>query len=176
MFEISNLKYALVVSVAIIAALLFVTRTKTLRCNTPPGPKPLPILGNFLDLPPKGTPEYQHWLKHKYVYGSVSSITVMGTIMVIFHDKDAAHAVLGKKAQRTSVRPRLNFAQLCGFENFLTTHEYNAKYRLHRKMVAQGIGTKGLAARFRPIQEKESLRFILQILHRPDDVLVHLKT
>lgn len=114
--------------------------------------------------------------KHKDAYGPVSSINVMGTTLVIFHDKDAAHAVMGKKAQKTSARPQLNFAQLCGFENFLITHQYNDKYRLHRKMVHQEIGTKGLSAGFRPIQEQESIRFILQTFNRPDDILQHLKT
>lgn len=35
----------------------------------PPGPKGLPIIGNLLDLPAAGTQEWQHWLKHKDLYG-----------------------------------------------------------------------------------------------------------
>ncbi|KAI4172112.1 MAG: hypothetical protein LQ343_003760 [Gyalolechia ehrenbergii] len=142
----------------------------------PPGPKPLPIVGNVLDLPSKGTPEFQHWFKHKDAYGPISSITVMGLPLVIFHDKEAAYAVMGKKAQRTSARPQLNFATLCGFENFLITHQYDDKYRKHRKMVHQEIGTKGLSARFQPIQEKEALRFVLQTFNDPDNMMVYLKT
>ncbi|CAO1603064.1 hypothetical protein XANCAGTX0491_006656 [Xanthoria calcicola] len=142
----------------------------------PPGPKPLPVVGNILDLPPKGVPEFQHWFKHKDTYGSISSITVMGLPLVIFHDKEAAHAVMGKRAQKTSARPQLNFATLCGFENFLITHQYNDKYRKHRKMVHQEIGTKGLSADFQPIQEKEALQFVLQTFNDPDNMMVYLKT
>jgi hypothetical protein len=141
----------------------------------PPGPKPLPIIGNVFDLPPKGEPEFLHWFKHKDTYGPLSSINVMGLTLVIFHDKDAAHAVMGKKAQKTSARPQLNFATLCGFENFLITHQYDDKYRKHRKMVHQEIGTKSLSAGFHPIQEKEALHFTLQTLHDPDNILKHLK-
>jgi hypothetical protein len=36
----------------------------------PPGPKGLPIIGNLRDLPPPGTREWEHWLKHKDFYGS----------------------------------------------------------------------------------------------------------
>jgi hypothetical protein len=143
--------------------------------HLPPGPKPLPIIGNVLDLPPQGEPEFLHWFKHKDTYGPLSSINVMGLTLVIFHDKDAAHAVMGKKAQKTSARPQLNFATLCGFENFLITHQYDDKYRKHRKMVHQEIGTKSLSAGFQPIQEKEALHFTLQTLHDPDNILKHLK-
>ncbi|KND88292.1 O-methylsterigmatocystin oxidoreductase [Tolypocladium ophioglossoides CBS 100239] len=141
----------------------------------PPGPRPLPVVGNVLDLPPKGEPEFLHWFKHKEAYGPISSINVMGLNLVIFHDKEAAHAVMGKKAQKTSARPQLNFATLCGFENFLITHQYNDTYRKHRKMVHQEIGTKSLSAGFHPIQEKEALHFTLQTLQDPDSVLQHLK-
>ncbi|KAF9697158.1 hypothetical protein EKO04_005122 [Ascochyta lentis] len=142
----------------------------------PPGPKPLPVIGNILDLPPTDTPEFQHWFKHKDQYGPISSINVMGLPLVIFHDKEAAHAVMGKKAQKTSARPQLNFATLAGFENFLITHQYDDKYRLHRKMVHQEIGTKGLSAGFRPVQEKEALMFVLQTFNKPEKMMAYLKT
>lgn len=35
----------------------------------PPGPKGKPIIGNLLDLPAAGKQEWQHWLKHKELYG-----------------------------------------------------------------------------------------------------------
>ncbi|KAE8421204.1 cytochrome P450 [Aspergillus pseudocaelatus] len=149
---------------------------RTANYHLPPGPRPLPIIGNVLDLPPKGIPEYQHWFKHKDAYGPISSINVMGLHLVIFHDKEAAYAVMGKKAQKTSARPQMNFAAMCGFENFLITHQYDAKYRLHRKMVQQEIGTKGLSATFQPIQDQESLQFILQTFNNPDNMMVYLKT
>ncbi|KAL9585518.1 MAG: hypothetical protein Q9212_001471 [Teloschistes hypoglaucus] len=147
-----------------------------LRYRLPPGPTPLPFVGNVFDLPPKGVPEFKHWFKHKETYGPISSVTVMGLHLVIFHDKEAAHAVMGKRAQKTSARPQLNFATLCGFENFLITHQYNDKYRLHRKMVHQEIGTKRLSAGFQPVQEKEALQFVLQTFNDPDNMMVYLKT
>ena len=37
----------------------------------PPGPRPLPLIGNLLDLP-KGK-EWEHWIKHKELYGECIS-------------------------------------------------------------------------------------------------------
>ena len=37
--------------------------------SLPPGPRPLPIIGNLLDLP-RGV-EARHWAKHKKLYGMV---------------------------------------------------------------------------------------------------------
>lgn len=164
---------ALIAFLGLLIVSRFLKRKRHYRL--PPGPKPLPVVGNVLDLPPKGLPEFQHWLRHKDTYGPISSITVMGLPLVIFHDKEAAHAVLGKRAQKTSARPQLNFATLCGFENFLITHQYDDKYRKHRKMVHQEIGTKGLSAGFQPIQEKEALQFVLQTFNDPDSLMVYLK-
>jgi hypothetical protein len=35
----------------------------------PPGPKSKPIIGNLMDLPPSGKPDWLHWLRHKALYG-----------------------------------------------------------------------------------------------------------
>lgn len=37
----------------------------------PPGPKPLPILGNIRDLPGRDVKQWEHWLKHKDLYGTI---------------------------------------------------------------------------------------------------------
>lgn len=35
----------------------------------PPGPRPRPIIGNLRDLPNPDEQDWQHWLKHKALYG-----------------------------------------------------------------------------------------------------------
>jgi hypothetical protein len=59
----------------------------------PPGPKPLPIIGNLRDLPPKGGRDWDHWKKHKDLYGPISSLSVFGTTIVIFNDPNLAYEV-----------------------------------------------------------------------------------
>jgi len=76
----------------------------------PPGPKGLPIIGNVADMPPKGGLEWQHWLKHKNIYGPLSSVTVFGQTIILLHDLEAALELLDKRGGKYSSRPRMVFA------------------------------------------------------------------
>jgi hypothetical protein len=145
--------------------------------SLPPGPRPLPIIGNLLDLPPAGTPEFQHWLPFKDLYGSLSSVTVFGQTMVIFQDRQAAYEIMNKMSLKTSSRPKSVFAyELCGFENFTSGRPYDATFRLHRKIMHQQAGTKLLAARFNGIQDIESRHLLQRILDDPKNLVQHFKT
>ncbi|UKZ80836.1 hypothetical protein TrVFT333_008601 [Trichoderma virens FT-333] len=169
----------LVAGIIVLIVLIYrqYSRKKDALLNLPPGPKPLPILGNILDLPPSGTPEFQHWLKFKDLYGPISSITVLGQTMVFLHDKQAAYDILGKMSLKTSSRPKSVFAfELCGFQNFTSGRQYDATFRLHRKFMHQQAGTKLVAARFNGIQDVESRRLLKRILGSPKSLVKHFGT
>jgi hypothetical protein len=44
------------------------------RAALPPGPKPKFLIGNLFDLPKPGELEWEHWLKHKDLYGPLRTI------------------------------------------------------------------------------------------------------
>jgi hypothetical protein len=75
----------------------------------PPGPKGLPLLGNVNDMPPPGVLEYDHWLKHKDVYGQISSVTVLGQTFIIINDADIALELMRDRAVNHSSRPHMVF-------------------------------------------------------------------
>lgn len=50
---------------------LYSSRASTGVLPLPPGPKPKPVIGNLLDMPPAGQPEWMHWAKHKDLYGKL---------------------------------------------------------------------------------------------------------
>jgi hypothetical protein len=75
----------------------------------PPGPRGLPFVGNIRDLRLAGIPEYQYWLKHKELYGPISSITILGQTIIIMHDKDVALELMERRSTIYSGRPRMVF-------------------------------------------------------------------
>jgi hypothetical protein len=145
--------------------------------SLPPGPRPLPICGNIMHLPPQGTPEYQHWIKFKDLYGPISSVTVLGTTMVILQCNRAVQDILGKMSTRTSGRPNFYFAnEMCGFGGLTPNLGYTSTHRLHRKFMHMQMGTKTLVERFHDIQDLESRRFLLRVLDNPTNLIAHIKT
>lgn len=163
--------------IALVGYLVYQQSSEKGRGRLPPGPKPLPVLGNINDFPPDGTPEYQHWLKHKALYGTISSVTVMGMTLVIIHDKKAAHELLEQTSSKTSGRPTMVMAnKLCGYESIVLCHGYTPTFRRYRKYLHQELGTKVSAAQFRGVQEIEVNRQLVRSLNAPGRWLNHFKT
>lgn len=151
--------------------------SKTSHRKLPPGPKPIPLLGNARDFPPDGTPEFQHWLKHKDEYGPISSVTVMGMTLVIIHDKKMAHDLLEQNALKTSGRPEMTFAnKLCGYERIVLCQGYTGTFRRYRKFLHQQLGTKASSEKFQHVQEIEVNRQLERTLSDPDRWFEHIKT
>ena len=94
-----------------LAVLLFKRWLSLSRQSTrqpfPPGPTPLPLIGNLLDLPKEY--DWLHWAKHKTLYGPISSVTVMGKNIVIVSDPKLAADLLDKRSAVYSDRPTFVF-------------------------------------------------------------------
>jgi hypothetical protein len=115
LFPFINITMALVFilyssALALVTYLIFKHTQQRRKGPLPPGPKGLPLLGNVLDLPPPGTIEWVHWQKHKEKYGPISSVSVLGQLFVILHDKQTITDLLETRALKTASRPKLVFA------------------------------------------------------------------
>ncbi|PHH88204.1 hypothetical protein CDD83_7851 [Cordyceps sp. RAO-2017] len=169
-------KLLLVLAVALLCHRYF---RKQAGPKLPPGPKPLPLLGNIRDLPPKGVPEYKHWLKHKALFGPISSVTVLGQTVIILHDRRAVQDLLVniKSAKKTSNRPRSEFALgLCGFDRFAVGRQPDEEWKTLRKLMHQQIGSKSALSRYHDVMEEETGRFLQRILREPQNVPKLFKT
>ncbi|GAB1316038.1 hypothetical protein MFIFM68171_06248 [Madurella fahalii] len=166
-----------IIALALIGYLLHKLSSQKARRMLPPGPKPVPILGNINDFPPDGMAEYQHWIKHKDLYGGLSFVAVLGMTFVIVHDKKAAHELLDRIASKTSGRPTMIMAnKLCGYGSTLACRGYDPGFRRSRKYLHQMIGTKTSSAKFRHFQEIEVKRQLIRALSEPEKWLDYYKT
>jgi hypothetical protein len=148
------------------------------QLKLPPGPKPLPILGNIRDLPPPSVPEFQHWLKHKDLYGPISSVSVMGMTLITIHDKEMAHDLLERHSSQLSGRPKMVFAnELCGYESAVACRKYDSRLRHCRKLMHRELGTRASAANFHDAQEIAVKRQLVRVLNdAPGKLLEHFPT
>ncbi|KAI9041793.1 cytochrome P450 [Aspergillus affinis] len=130
----------------------------------PPGPKGSLVTGNLADLPKSDEPEALHWLRHKDLYGPISSVNVMGQLFVIINDAWMAFELLEKRSAIYSSRPKQVMAgELLGWENALALIPYSAKVRSHRRNTSRFIGSRKKVAELplRSLVEAECGHFLL---------------
>ncbi|KAE8390078.1 cytochrome P450 [Aspergillus alliaceus] len=144
----------------------------------PPGPKRLPIIGNIgSDLPPPGGKDWEHWLKHKKLYGPISSVTTAGRTIIILNATNVAMELLEKRSARYSSRPRMVMArELAGADLFVTMRNDPATVRAQRKRVHLQLRSENALLSLYPQMDLEVRRFLLRTLLKPEGVLDHIKT
>uniref|UniRef100_A0A0W0GBY8 Putative OrdA protein n=1 Tax=Moniliophthora roreri TaxID=221103 RepID=A0A0W0GBY8_MONRR len=139
----------------------------------PPGPSPLPLLGNVFDMP-----SGQEWLTFAEwgrKYGGICSVTLMGQPMIIINSADIM-AELDKKSAIYSDRPRLEMGgELVGYSKTLVLVPYGDRFRNYRRYISRLIGTPKAMSKFYPMEEVEMHRFLQRVAHNPDDLSQHLR-
>lgn len=164
-------------AVALLSYLVYQYLNERRRLPLPPGPKPLPIVGNVNDFPPIDMAEHQHWAKHKDLYGPISSVTVLGKTLILINDQQMAHDLLEKFASKTSGRPSMVFAnEFCGYDKTVISQGNTEVFRRYRKLMHRELGTKAAAAHYYQAQELEVNRQLVRTLHEPEKWLQHFKT
>lgn len=142
----------------------------------PPGPKGLPLIGNIHDFPKTGEVEYQHWLKHKDIYGPISSVTIFGQTFVIVNDANMALELLRDRSNTNSGRPQQTFSMdMVGWKDALAFLQPSQNFRFHRKNFAKVASSGAAQADFARIQEEESVHFLKNVLDEPQNLLDHIR-
>ncbi|KAK7961647.1 cytochrome P450 [Apiospora aurea] len=143
----------------------------------PPGPKPKPIIGNLGDLPASGALEWEHWAKHKALYGPISSVTAFGTTIVILSTLEGAKELLEHRSNIYSGRARMEFGgEMCGWRDMLALVPAGNGMRAIRKFLHGAVGTKASLNNYAELQETEVRRFLLRVLQKPEALRSHIQT
>ncbi|KAJ5887491.1 hypothetical protein N7495_007532 [Penicillium taxi] len=163
----------LTAAVALFFFLRGLSSKKTLA-PLPPGPPKKPLIGNLLDLPGAGQQEWIHWLKHKDLYGPLSSVSVFGQNIILINDKRIAYEILEKNSAKHSSRPHFTFAeQICGWDRAPVNQDNNAFLKTFRRAAARTIGTQASIAKYDRLIEDEMRHFLWRVLDNPKKFIDH---
>ncbi|TFB06211.1 O-methylsterigmatocystin oxidoreductase [Trichoderma ghanense] len=144
-------------------------RKKNAFPKLPPGPKPLPILGNILDLPPAGTPEFQHWLKFKDLYGPISLINSPKAN----YDPPQRQAGSGRHSQQDVVED-LQPSKVCFRARAVWLPKLHAR-QIVPPNVPTASETHASASRHERNRRTVLRRLLKRILDDPNDIVKHFK-
>lgn len=153
--------------------------------SKPPGPLPLPIVGNTHLLP-----ENKPWIYFEQLSKSLKSPVITFWIgrnpTVWINDSWSANELFEKKAAIYSSRPRMVvFAELTNMGQSsephakvpgsnLVTMYYGDRWRVHRKITHMGVGLQQVR-KYRGFQNDESKVVALDLLKMPDEYVAHFE-
>ncbi|KAK7441119.1 cytochrome P450 2D18 [Colletotrichum acutatum] len=139
----------------------------------PPGPPTLPILGNAHLIPSRGMyTKLKEWADQ---YGSIYSLKVGQSTMVVLNDRHAVHELLTSKGAYYNDRPvDQQYDLAMRQENTSLMHD-GPVWRAERKIAATYFSPKNLDGALRGVQESEISFLMYDLLKKPDEFMKSVK-
>ena len=97
------------------------------------------------------------------------SIKIFGQPMIIISSAKVVEDLLERRSSVYSDRPVLTFAgEIVGWSNCIALLQYGHRFREFRKYMNQSIGTKAAMAKYHPLIEHETAKFLARVMGDPD--------
>ncbi|RLL97462.1 hypothetical protein CFD26_104445 [Aspergillus turcosus] len=164
---------ALLVLIGAALTILWRFNRKGNRLPLPPGPKPLPIIGNLHQEPSKDRwLQYHEWHKK---YGPLVSMRLGQRTVISVGSHQAANELLTKRSHIYSSRPRFIIMGECAFRNLNTALiPYGPQWRTHHRIQARFLKANH-ATHYGPVQDIESKHLVRDLLSLRDFPKVFLR-
>ncbi|KAL1943796.1 hypothetical protein VTO73DRAFT_3614 [Trametes versicolor] len=161
-----------VLSAALSVWLLRYWRTSRRRLPLPPGPRPLPFIGNVLDMPRNNTGAEYRELSDKY--GDLVYLDVLGQPILVLGTHEVAIELLDKRSTLYSDRVHSPMVDLGGFDWVLTMIHYGPWWRRHRRAFHQFFNPNAIKL-LRPMQRSQVNHFLHRLLDTPEQFTEHIR-
>ncbi|KJA23191.1 hypothetical protein HYPSUDRAFT_39974 [Hypholoma sublateritium FD-334 SS-4] len=137
----------------------------------PPGPRPLPLVGNMFQIPQKDEwPIYESWAKK---YGPITYLTMLGTPMIVLNSLKVVRELMDERSGIYSNRPLMAMKELCDLD-WVLTYISGEEQRIRRTTV-QRYFSGPASVKHRHHQQDESRILVANLLKKPDDLEDNIK-
>ncbi|KAL4861487.1 hypothetical protein BDV12DRAFT_64926 [Aspergillus spectabilis] len=154
----------LIAILGLVPGVYLIKRRKSITSSLPlpPGPKPLPIIGNIHQAPKShGWRTYREWSEQ---YGPIVHVNMLGQHVIILSTSEVAHELLAKRGAAFSDRPRLFLATELALKGLnILLMNYTDQFRAHQRLQAAVLNTTP-AASYLPLQTLESHQLLHDLL------------
>ncbi|KIJ19360.1 hypothetical protein PAXINDRAFT_7844 [Paxillus involutus ATCC 200175] len=165
-----------VVSVAALLAIEGVRKLRRPKANKPPlppGPTPIPFLGNVLGL--NADAPYLTYAEWSKTYGDIMYTHILNQEIIVLNSEEVAVELLEKQSRKYSDRPVVATADLFGWERHSAIARYGPRFRLHRRLYHEFFHA-GPALSYRPRQLQTAYEMLTRILDDPTHYAEHFDT
>ncbi|KAK0239655.1 cytochrome P450 [Armillaria nabsnona] len=148
-------------------------RANPRRLLLPPGPKPLPIIGNLLDIPRDSEAARYNRLAREH--GDLVFLSVFGKTILVVNTYQVANDLFEKRSSNYSDRNELPMINdLMGWDWSFGHMPYGERWKAHRKIFHAHFQASVVSV-YWPIQLKEAHKLLRRLLHEPEELLEHLR-
>ncbi|OJA17912.1 hypothetical protein AZE42_09236 [Rhizopogon vesiculosus] len=138
----------------------------------PPGPKPLPVIGNALHI--SITEPWLTYTAWKKIYGNLIRVRLIGMEFIIINSEKTARALLDQRSTIYSSRPVVPTSKFYGVEWNTVMLPYGPELRFHRKLFHHALRADS-SLRQREIYLHRSRTLLLNLLNDPEGFVAHIK-
>ncbi|KGN52206.1 cytochrome P450 77A3 [Cucumis sativus] len=156
-----------------LSGLIFFLTRKPIRNrpNLPPGPPGWPLVGNLFQVALSKKPFFEYIEDQRRIYGSIFTLKMGPTKMVVVSDSNFVHEALIKKGAIFADRPRENPTRIIFSSNKFSVNAavYGPIWRSLRRNMVENMLSSSKVKEFRDVREKAMEKFVKRLRREAED-------
>ncbi|EPT01022.1 hypothetical protein FOMPIDRAFT_1121512 [Fomitopsis schrenkii] len=141
--------------------------------SLPPGPRPLPVVGNALQLPH----DFLHRTLGQWAqsFGDLIFLRVFRQPTLVINSLQAAKELLEVKGAKYSDRSPFHLMRIIGFDVAVPFLPYGEQWRRSRKWIQASFVDQAALVRWQPMQREVTTELLSRLAQTPEDFVVHIR-
>ncbi|EGO24745.1 hypothetical protein SERLADRAFT_449501 [Serpula lacrymans var. lacrymans S7.9] len=163
---VDNARYAIPLAVLLVAIALAKRAARNSRPPLPPGPTPLPIVGNMLTVnPTEPWITYTEWGK---AYGDIIYSRLLNQEIIVINSEKVARDLLDHRSGNFSDRPTIVTTEFFGWSYNTGFMRYGDRWRQHRRLFHR-VFKPEVALAYRPLQMRKVHQCLVGLIETPKE-------